>query len=56
MRAFEACRADLERVLLQTRSGIELVAAGFRDDVAFASRLDSLSVVPLLKDGELRGR
>jgi 2-phosphosulfolactate phosphatase len=56
IRAFESCRADLERVLLQTRSGIELVGAGFRDDVGFASRLDSLSVVPLLRDGELRGR
>jgi len=55
-RAFEACRGDLERVLLQTRSGIELVAAGFRDDVAFAARHDSLSSVPLLRDGELRGR
>ena len=56
VRAFEACRSDLERTLLQTRSGIELVAAGFRDDVGFAARLDSLSVVPLLRDGELRGR
>jgi 2-phosphosulfolactate phosphatase len=56
VRAFQACRGDLESVLLQTRSGLELVAAGFRDDVAWAARVDSLSVVPLLHDGELRGR
>jgi 2-phosphosulfolactate phosphatase len=56
IRAFEACRRDLEAVLLRTRSGLELVASGFRDDVAFAARHDSLSVVPLLRDGELRGR
>lgn len=56
IRAFEACRRDLEQVLLQTRSGLELVAAGFHDDVAFAARHDSLTVVPLLRDGELRGR
>lgn len=55
-RAFEACRRDLEEILLQTRSGLELVAAGFRDDVVYAARLDSLRTVPLLQDGELRGR
>jgi 2-phosphosulfolactate phosphatase len=56
VRAFEACRKDLETVLLTTRSGLELVAAGFRDDVAYAARLDSLATVPLLRDGEIRGR
>jgi 2-phosphosulfolactate phosphatase len=56
VRALQACRRDLEKVLLSTTSGLELVAAGFRDDVAAAARLDSLSVVPLLHDGEIRGR
>ena len=55
-RAFEACRGDLAEVLLQTRSGFALVNAGFRDDVLFAARVDSISAVPLLRDGELRGR
>lgn len=56
VRAFEACRGDLEAVLLQTRSGLELVAAGFGEDVAWAARLDSIPGAPLLQDGELRGR
>jgi 2-phosphosulfolactate phosphatase len=56
IRAFQACRKDLEKVLLATTSGLELVAAGSREDVEFAARHDSLSPVPLLQDGELRGR
>jgi 2-phosphosulfolactate phosphatase len=56
VRAFESCRADLADVLLQTRSGAELVAAGFREDVLFAAGVDTLRSVPLLQDGELRSR
>ncbi len=55
-RAFEACRGDLEAVLLQTRSGLELVASGFGADVSFAARHDSLDAVPLLQDGCLQAR
>jgi len=56
IRAFEASRRDLESILLSTTSGVELVGAGWGKDVQFAARLDSLSVVPLLQEGELRGR
>jgi len=56
IRAFEASRKDLEATLLSTTSGVELVGAGWREDVRYAARLDALSVVPLLQEGELRGR
>lgn len=56
VRAFEASRGSLEATLLSTTSGIELAGAGWREDVRFAARLDSLACVPLLQDGELRGR
>jgi 2-phosphosulfolactate phosphatase len=56
VRAFQACRRDLESSLLSTTSGVELVGAGWRDDVLFAARLDAFASVPLLQDGELRGR
>jgi 2-phosphosulfolactate phosphatase len=56
IRAFEATRRDLEATLLHTTSGIELVGAGWKEDVRYAAGLDSLACVPLLQDGELRGR
>jgi len=56
VRAFEASREDLEGFLLETESGRELAAAGYREDVVHAARLDSLASVPLLLDGVLRGR
>jgi 2-phosphosulfolactate phosphatase len=56
IRAFEGSRRDLEGLLLTTASGTELLASGFRGDVAFAARHDALAVVPLLQEGEIRGR
>ncbi len=56
LRAFEAVRGDLESVLLTTESGLDLLEAGWQEDVVYAARLDSLRTVPLLRDGEIRAR
>lgn len=56
VRAFAAARPDLVSVLMTTRSGVELVGAGFEDDVAFAARHDALHCIPLLHGSEIRSR
>lgn len=56
VRAYVAAMSDLEKVLLATESGEQLVGAGWKDDVLYAARLDSLRTVPLLSDGEIRAR
>lgn len=46
--AFLAARAGLADGLMRCRSGTELVAAGRRDDVAYAAELDVSQLVPVL--------
>lgn len=46
--AFEAARVRLTEDLLACASGVELVDAGFRDDVLMAAALDVSDVVPVL--------
>ncbi len=46
--SFRAIRPDLTAELRACASGVELVAAGYADDVEVASRLDASSVVPVL--------
>lgn len=46
--AFEAVKADLESAIGASTSGRELVARGYRRDVALACALDASSLVPRL--------
>lgn len=48
-----AIAARARRPLAEVASGIELIGAGFADDVAMAEVVDADGVVPLLVDGEL---
>lgn len=54
VRAFQASRADLERILRATDSGRGLRAAGYEGDVAHAARVDLYSTVPVLAGGVLK--
>ena len=52
--AFRACfqtTPDLAAAVTNSASGAELAAAGFTDDVAIASELDTCATVPVLTDG-----
>ena len=49
--AFEAASSCVESVLLECVSGRELVARGFADDVAIASRLNVSDCAPRLREG-----
>jgi len=49
--AFKRVAAELQAVLSQTASSIELVALGFDDDAAIAGLIDVSTAVPTLKDG-----
>jgi 2-phosphosulfolactate phosphatase len=48
--AFDAAAASLQDTLLSCSSGVELVDAGFRDDVEFAATLDVCASAPELID------
>ena len=52
--AFAAVRGDLVDAVAGCASGRELVDKGFAEDVDVATRLDSATVVPLLRDGAFR--
>ena len=52
--AFHAAQDRLSDDLLACASGLELVEAGFRDDVLVAAELDVSDVVPVLADGGFR--
>lgn len=43
----------LEKTILESEHGRYLEAIGYVDDVHFSSKLDSLEVIPVLKDGKL---
>ncbi len=47
--AFLARRNDLPDALASARHGAELIAAGFAADVEYCARLDTSSVVPVLR-------
>jgi 2-phosphosulfolactate phosphatase len=49
--AFEAVRRHLDDELPACASGVELVGAGFRDDVRIAGELDASDAVPVLVGG-----
>jgi 2-phosphosulfolactate phosphatase len=49
--AFEAVRRHLDDELPACVSGLELVGAGFRDDVRMAAELDASDAVPVLVGG-----
>ena len=50
-RSFESARPDLRDLLVGSRSGRELVEAGFELDVEIAAEVDASGAVPLLRDG-----
>lgn len=51
---YESGRADPLALLRSSSAGRRLEELGYRDDVEFAARGDSLDVVPVLADGALR--
>lgn len=52
--AFRAVERDLVAALQGCAGGLELVAAGFGEDVYVAAELDSSGTVPILQDGRFR--
>jgi 2-phosphosulfolactate phosphatase len=49
-RSFESARADIRALLAGSRSGRELVDAGFETDIELAAEVDVSDVAPLLRD------
>ncbi len=48
--AFKSSKNILNKLIWECESGIELREIGFGDDVVFASKLNSINVVPILLD------
>jgi 2-phosphosulfolactate phosphatase len=53
LETFRRYEGDLQRVLLESESGLELALAGFDHDVLFAGRLDAVVAVPVLRGDRL---
>ena len=49
-----AHRKDVEGALARTAHGRRLLSLGFREDVTRAAQLHSSTIVPMLRDGEIR--
>jgi 2-phosphosulfolactate phosphatase len=52
--AWNGARSDVESVIRECVSGDELVAKGHRDDVVYASEVNSSRAVPILVNGAFR--
>ncbi|MFH1682113.1 MAG: 2-phosphosulfolactate phosphatase [Candidatus Eisenbacteria bacterium] len=50
---FHSAGEDLPRVLAGTEAGERLKSLGLEADVAFCSRIDTLPIVPIVKDGRI---
>jgi 2-phosphosulfolactate phosphatase len=48
---FQAFAPDLETILRTCGSGVELIDKGLADDLAYAARLDTVAIAPVLVDG-----
>ncbi|NMP24764.1 2-phosphosulfolactate phosphatase [Sulfobacillus harzensis] len=49
--AYESLAGQLDRSLAESASGIELRERGFSQDVAIASDIDAIGIVPMLRNG-----
>jgi 2-phosphosulfolactate phosphatase len=50
---YRSAGGDLPRIVAGTETGLRLQGLGFEEDVAFASRIDSIPVLPVVKDGRI---
>ncbi|MBM3320969.1 MAG: 2-phosphosulfolactate phosphatase [Candidatus Eisenbacteria bacterium] len=50
---FRSAGDDLPRIVAGTEAGERLKALGLEADVAFSSRIDSIPIVPIVKDGRI---
>ncbi|AEI41221.1 2-phosphosulfolactate phosphatase [Paenibacillus mucilaginosus] len=54
LHAFRAANGNLEGALLACENGRRLVSLGFREDVAYCSRLNAIEAAPEIADGRLQ--